>query len=224
MLPFMERQEEPGPYMMAFEQSLAAFNQRDPREMARHGGGRYDCETSAIILTSLGEELGVSFPCGTVAFRDTDLRLPWAWELIVLNYLGRADGIEPSGDMVAFRELEGGRAFHQAFTRYTISRLARLAVEDNLETARRACLNLGGELLDIGDVGARVPFLPRFPVTVILWAKDEEFDASANILFDSTANHYLHTEDVSGAGGLVVSYLADFIEQDHGTKRDRNME
>ncbi len=219
----MKRQGEPGPYMMAFEQSLAAFIQADPRDMARHSGGRYDAEASAIILTSLGEELEVRFPDGRVTFRPTDLRLPWTWELIVLNYLGRADGTEPSGDMVSFRELEGGRTFHQAFARYTISRLAGLAVQENLGTVRKACLNLGGELLDIGDVGARVPFLPRFPVTVILWAEDEEFDASANILFDRTANHYLHTEDVSGAGGLVVRYLADVIEQDHGTNRDRNM-
>lgn len=216
MLPFMMRRGEPGPYMAAFEHSLATFTAKDPGEMAHRGGGRYDPGEETIVLTSLNQELEVSFPDGEVTFRGTGLRPRWGWELVVLNYLGRADGTHLSGDLISFRELEGGRAFHQAFTRYTISRLAELAVEDDFEIVRRACSKLGGDFIEIGDVGARVPFLPRFPVTVILWAGDEEINSSANILFDRTANHYLHTEDVSAAGGLVVSALAGFIEQGPG--------
>lgn len=37
--------------------------------------------------------------------------------------------------------------------------------------------------------------------------KDEEIGGSANILFDASADCYLHTEDIAAAGNLVSYFL-----------------
>jgi len=47
---------------------------------------------------------------------------------------------------------------------------------------------------------------------VKIWMKDEELPGSANILFDSSANHYMHTEDIALAGELVVEFLIKQFE------------
>ncbi|MDA8226817.1 MAG: DUF3786 domain-containing protein [Desulfitobacterium hafniense] len=52
---------------------------------------------------------------------------------------------------------------------------------------QQACLKFAARLEETADVCAIFDFLPRFPVTVKLWLKDEEVEGSANILFDASA-------------------------------------
>jgi len=54
--------------------------------------------------------------------------------------------------------------------------------------------------------------LPRFPVTVQLWPGDEEMAGSANVLFDASATHYLHIEDIVAAGDQVARFLVRHYE------------
>jgi len=50
--------------------------------------------------------------------------------------------------------------------------------------------------------------LPRIPITVVIWAKDEEFDARAPILFDDTASEHLPLDGLFVAAELAVKALA----------------
>lgn len=36
---------------------------------------------------------------------------------------------------------------------------------------------------------------------------DLEMDGSANLLFNASANHYLHTEDITALGSIIISFL-----------------
>jgi hypothetical protein len=63
-----------------------------------------------------------------------------------------------------------------------------------------------------GDAAVEVPVFPKIPVTVIVWAGDEEIAANANILFDKTVKEQIHIEDVAVIGGVVAGKLVKFQE------------
>ncbi len=216
MRSFMVDRTGEGPYRSAFEQSLEVFGRADPAQMAHRAGADHDPGSSVIRLSSLGYPLEVSHPFGDVTFRGTGERPIWQWQLVTLNYLGRADGTPLSGRLTAFRDLEGGWVFQEPFVRHTLSRLAERVLEEHIPALRWALQELGGQLIDVGDVGADLPLFPRFPVTVVCWSGEDEFPSSANVLFDSTANHYLHTEDASAAGSIIISFLNHLMDEREG--------
>lgn len=208
----MTGHDDPGPYQAALDESLEKFTAGDPEEMAANAGAEYDVNDSTIVLSTLNQVLRIEHPTGEAAFRGSDRSPLWQWKLIVLNYLSRADGTPLAGNLVAFRELDGGTAYHGAFYANTVNRLARVVRMDNLDNIKQVCRELGGAPVDIGDVGATLLFLPRFPVTLTLWAGDDEMPSSANILFDASANHYLHTEDASVVAGMIVDFVVRMVE------------
>ena len=48
---------------------------------------------------------------------------------------------------------------------------------------------------------------PRVPVTLVVWAGDDEFEPTAKILFDHSIPHYLTTEDIAWVSGMIVYRL-----------------
>ncbi|MBM4467033.1 MAG: DUF3786 domain-containing protein, partial [Chloroflexi bacterium] len=66
---------------------------------------------------------------------------------------------------------------------------------------------LGGERLTYGDASFLFPMFPRLRLAVVLYLADEEFPASANVLFDAAAGHYLPTEDLAVLGGMLTGRL-----------------
>lgn len=85
--------------------------------------------------------------------------------------------------------------------------LARRLGGEPAEKIAKACLELGAELEENADVCARFFFLPKFPVTVKIWLQDDEMEGSANILFDASANSFLHSEDIVAVGDMVSHFL-----------------
>ena len=50
-----------------------------------------------------------------------------------------------------------------------------------------------------------LPFLPRWPVMLNLWFADDEFDGSARLLVDKSADHYLSIEDAVTVADIVIA-------------------
>ncbi len=125
---------------------------------------------------------------------------------LILHYLMGAKDIELTGRYLTFRELEGGEVYYQAFYRRAIQPLATELGNSPqllLERAER----VKGERLDLGDASVKVQVFPRIPVVAVVWQGDDEVPSAANILFDSTAGHHLHTEDLAAIGDIVADSL-----------------
>lgn len=207
MFPYMIDKENTGIYRLAFDYALKAFASKNPVEMARNSGSDFDSERSIISLQSLGQGIDVHFPDGHISFSDSTLSPVWYWRFIILHYLSRADNAPLFHRFISYRELESGETFYPAFLRESIKPLADLIIRETAERVKLACHKLGDCLDDRADVSAVFFLLPRFPVRINIWSGDEEIEASANILFDLSANHYLHTEDIAAAGHIVSSFL-----------------
>lgn len=111
-----------------------------------------------------------------------------------------------SGNLVAFRQVKKMYPFEAAYRRTIISRLQELFA-GKTEELRKACEALGGTLLPQGDVGYVLPVFPFLNIAVLFWDKDEEFEAQANMLFDSEITEFMHEENVVCVAADAVYYL-----------------
>lgn len=196
-----------GVYKRTFDYTLKTFVTKNPDEMAANCGAAYDPATSVITLSSMGQTVEVKYPEGEIFFSNSEHSPVWPWRLVILNHLCRSNGADLTGSLITYRELENGHVYYPAFQRESILPLSRRLAGEPAEKIAKACLELGAELEENADVCARFLFLPKFPVTVKIWLKDDEMDGSANILFDTSANNFLHTEDIAAVGDLVSHFL-----------------
>lgn len=111
-----------------------------------------------------------------------------------------------SGNLVAFRQVKRVYPFEAAYRRTIIFRLQELFA-GKTEELRKACEALGGTLLPQGDVGYVIPVFPFLNIAVLFWDKDEEFEAQANMLFDSEITEFMHEENVVCVAADAVYYL-----------------
>ena len=111
-----------------------------------------------------------------------------------------------SGNLVAFRQVKRVYPFEAAYRRTIISRLQELFA-GKTEELSKACEVLGGTLLPQGDVGYVLPVFPFLNIAVLFWDKDEEFEAQANMLFDSEITEFMHEENVVCVAADAVYYL-----------------
>lgn len=133
--------------------------------------------------------------------------------VLLVHYLLRADGAEPEGEWVAYRELPDGLFYAASFAARAEQPLARAFAGDaaaggpGLDAFRRAAEGLGGDALTLADAAYRFDALPRVAVAVLVWAGDDEGPGQARVLFAGSARHYLPAEDLAGVGGLVAQRL-----------------
>ena len=111
-----------------------------------------------------------------------------------------------SGNLVAFLQVKRVYPFEAAYRRTIIFRLQELFA-GKTEELRKACEALGGTLLPQGDVGYVLPVFPFLNIAVLFWDKDEEFEAQANMLFDSEITEFMHEENVVCVAADAVYYL-----------------
>ena len=217
MFPYMIGSGSEGAYKRASGDTLETFADKDPGEMAANCGVNFNPDASVIIISSMGQKLEVKHPEGEIRFSNSEHRPIWPWRLVILNHLCRSGGEGLSGRLITYRELENGRVYYPAFQRESVLPLARRFAGEVVEKIEKACLQLGAEMEGSADICARLPFLPKFPVTVKIWLKDEELEGSASILFDSSANNFLHTEDIAAAGDIVARFLIKQYDFMYGT-------
>ena len=131
----------------------------------------------------------------------------WAIQIFttLLSHYSLANPIAPTGNLVKFKDIPGGYAYEDAFTKRAIEPIADVFGENPQELLRAAnCL--GGTKKNFGDASAEISALKGISLTYILWGK-EEFPASANILYDASARCYLPTEDLTVLGEVTTLRL-----------------
>lgn len=125
------------------------------------------------------------------------------------------------GKLIKFRDLPGGNAYERAFNKRAIAPIAQ-AFGTHSENLLKAAKLLNGIQKSYGDTAVEIPALPQIPLTYILWKGDEEISASATILFDSSANQYLPTEDLAVLGEVTTKRLTETLKT-HNLQQQSNL-
>jgi len=179
----------------------------DPSWIASRSGTEYSFFERAFTVPLMGEDYTVSYPEGMVKRADGSTA-GGVEEILILHYLVHAEGPANTGEWVAYRDLPGARYHEPAFKAEVEGPLSH-GLAGRLE-ALRAWAKEEARQIDLpGDVTVAWEILPRVPLLVIFNEADEEFPASARVLFDITAPNYLPTEDLSTLAELAVSRLLE---------------
>ena len=196
-------------YGPALDKALHEFPQIRPDDMATRAAVSYQ-ETKAgegkFELPFFGTIYGIHWPSGGVIRASDGQQADIATRILLLHYLLNADGTPQADRWISFRELPGGLGYDAAFQGRANLRLAH-AFGSDLAGFEAAARTLGGERLDFGDASFCFRLLPRVWLAVVLYLADEEFPASANVLFDGAASHYMPTEDLAVLGGFLAGRL-----------------
>jgi hypothetical protein len=196
-------------YGPALHKALEAWPLVEPQEVATRAGvtfERIDDRNGRCLVPFFGTLHSIAWPQGTVQIGpegpDADI---WV-QILLLHYLLTADGRLLASEWIAFRNLPGGLGYDAAFQGRANFRLAGAFGTDD-KAFVTAARSLGGERLSFGDASFLFRALPRVWLAVVLYLADEDFSASAQVLFDGAASHYLETEDLAVLGGMLASRL-----------------
>jgi hypothetical protein len=130
------------------------------------------------------------------AVDSSDSPLQITDKLIILHYLVGAQGNDPAGELVSFKDLPGGAVYYPTFLKRAVAPVVGCFGE-HPEALFAAASALGGNPAAHGDAAVCLRALPRVALWWILWRGDNDFPAEGSILFDKSIADYLPTEDVA---------------------------
>lgn len=192
-------------YTAAYETALEKFRNTTLEEIAEFSS--YLIEGNKIKVEFLGQQFEVEYPSGDFSPEPAlEGELPVFARILVLHYLVNRSPAVQTGQLISYKELPGGNIYIQPFTNRAIRPLVNAfgGHPDNLVKVARL---IGGEAVKLGDAAVILKVFPKIPVTLVVWGGDDEFPASGNILFDSSAATILHTEDYAVLASFVAMTL-----------------
>lgn len=206
--------EGPHKLLRVYKEAVEALRGRDLRTQVAAAG--YDWHPESITVRFLGRDYLLSISeldlvpraGGTETSVGAANPDTFAERILILHYLLKASGTPLSGRLVGFDQLAGGRFYGSAFRKRTELPLASLFSKDPGRLVQ-AAVRLGGMQGGHGSSSALLTPLPRVPMTLIVWAGDDELPANAKVLFDDTAEEYLTTEDIAVLGDQVFRRMKD---------------
>ncbi len=199
-------------YQDALQKAKAEFSRLDPVEAAVRAGVIYTAPESnagQVQIAFFGTHYCVQWPSGAAVRASDQKEADVATRLLLMHYIITADGAPMASKWIAFRNLPSGLGYDAAFQRRASAPLVQAFGapghgQTSFEVAARM---LCGERLRFGDAAFCFRLLPRVWLAVVLYVADDEFPASANMLFDAAAEHYLATEDLAVLGGMLAGRL-----------------
>lgn len=182
----------------AYRLALGRLQEAAPFVVAAKAGVPFDGRR--WIVPFFGHRYHVEFPQGRVEGEGGQIPSLWL-QVLLLHYLLYADGNAIADRWIGCRDIPGGYfVADEKFDARALPPLGRLYGQDASGLAG-ACQALGGTLMPgIGDMAYRFLAFPNLPLAVVMYFQDEEMPASAKILFDASASHYLPTDDLIDLG------------------------
>ena len=82
-----------------------------------------------------------------------------------------------------------------------------------LDAFKSACEKLGGIKVDAADASYIIQILPEINAKLVFYDKDEDFDASLAVFFESTVEMWTHPGDIAVLVEIIMGYLKDILEK-----------
>ena len=204
-------------YRMSFDLAAKELAGRDWKETARLAGAETPGDGSCLEMAYLGRPERIGTDPVTVAALDAGPELPLAEQALILHYLVEAQGGEPAGPWITFREVPSGEFYWSAFVKRAKSPLVGFFGQRPELLLELAPLVGGREAPEeAGDTAVIVRAFPRVPLLLQLWAGDDEFPPDGNVLFDQSVSRFLSTEDTALAAGLPIYKMMALAGQRKG--------
>lgn len=186
-------------YRLAREQ-LARIG--DIQEQCRKSSAQY-ISPHEVVLNYLNQPYRIMIPSGEVLLENDSADVPLRDKILILHYFTGAKGTPATGKLIAYKQLHGGVSYFPAFSQRAVGPLVK-NFGTKPELLKKAAAILGGREAQHGDVSVTINGFDRVPITLVLWAGDEEVAPNGSILFDANISDYLSTEDVTVLSETIV--------------------
>ena len=196
-----------------FEHYLSEYQKLDPKEAAERCGVEYDEERQQFHIRLMGYRYLVDFPEFAVHKEDEDEEGAFLLldmvpaKIIVLRFLLSAQVVKSSGKYLTYREVPWGEVYFRQFEGRCLMRL-KFGFGFKLDKFAEGMEKLPGvKKLSLGDVSYEFEFINGLHVRFILWAGDEEFPPSSQILFEDNFPYAYQAEDLAVVGDISITTL-----------------
>ena len=189
-----------------FSHYAAQFAAADPAEMAQRTGIPFENGTFAVTL--LGREYHIAHPAANIVGADDHIgpKIPLPLQTFLLRWLLEGKPAGWKGEWKTFREMPWGELYIQPYTGRVLTRAA-YTFATRVEKFRAACEKLGATPVNNGDAGFEFPFLGQHRMRILVWAPDEEFPPSAQVLYTDNFADSFAPEDRVVAGDLLIAHI-----------------
>lgn len=201
-------------YQQSFDLAAEELSGRNFLDVARRAGAKHAEDGESMEFLYYGRPVKVTRAPVSVVHLDQGPEIPIAEKALILHYLVNADGTEPTGEWITFREVPSGEFYWSAFVKRAKSPLVGFFGE-RPQLLLELAAGVGGKPAQdqAGDSAVIVQAFPRVPFMLQLWEGDDEFPPEGNVLMDSTISGYLSTEDVALAAGLPIYKMMAMARQ-----------
>ena len=196
-----------------FEHYLSEYQKLNPKEAAKRCGVEYDEEGQQFHIRLMGYRYLVDFPEFAVHKEDEDEEGAFLLldmvpaKIIVLRFLLSAQVVKSSGKYLTYREVPWGEVYFRQFEGRCLMRL-KFGFGFKLDKFAEGMEKLPGvKKLSLGDVSYEFEFINGLHVRFILWAGDEEFPPSSQILFEDNFPYAYQAEDLAVVGDISITTL-----------------
>ena len=195
------------------EHYLSEYRNIDPKEAAERCGVEYDEEKQQFHIRLMGFRYLVDFPEFAVHKEDENEEGAFLLldmvpaKIIVLRFLISAQVVKSSGKYLTYREVPWGEVYFSQFEGRCLMRL-KFGFGFKLDKFAEGMEKIPGvKKLSLGDVSYEFEFINGLHVRFILWAGDEEFPPSSQILFEDNFPYAYQAEDLAVVGDISISTL-----------------
>lgn len=166
-----------------------------PEDVCRRTGALYNERSRLFTLSAFGTLFSVDPQKKMILSLEPQgeiflTRLRYFFVLSLLWYMVKASDVKPGNKLVKPSGMSGGDIFFRGSHVLPLESIAKKYAHDR-KAFRERGLSHGGRVVEYGDAAIELSPFPKVPVTVILWLADDEWDARADLLFDSTALNHL---------------------------------
>ena len=186
------KETEKSNYDQVIENWRLKFLEMDQEKLTRKF--HLEADEEALYIVYFSRKLRIDRKSGVITDQGVDRGFDTVMNIYNTFYYASEHPVA-SGNLVAFRQVKRVYPFEAAYRRTIISKLQTI-FSGKTQELKMACEALGGTPLPQGDVGYMLPVFPFLNIAVLFWDGDEEFDAQANMLFDSEITEFMHEENV----------------------------
>lgn len=180
------------------------FAALDPQEAAARTGTPF--ENGAFCLTLLGHPYCITHPEFSISGEGGTALKSLPAQTFLMRWLLEGKQTAGSRDFLTVREMPWGELYIQPFTGRVLQRAA-FSFGTRLEAFRAACTAMGGLPLQAGDAGFEFTLLGNYRLRMLLWAGDDEFPPSAQLLYSANFVDAFAAEDRVVAGDLLCNEI-----------------
>ena len=173
----------------------ARFRELDPEEAAQRCGVKF--ENGAFTVTLLGDEYVITWPEYTISADNPRAfaRKNIPTQTFLLRYLLEGKKAGPWLSFKTFREMPWGELYISPYTGRVLTRAAFTF----------------GTRVEHGDAGYEFELLPGYRMQIMVYAGDDEFPPSSQVLYSDNFETGFSAEDRVVAGDILISSIKNYF-------------